>query len=361
MKNIETHLRQAVSEGASDVLIISGTPISYKRGSELVWADEVVMPDTANQTVSELYRMAGRPMDKLNATGDDDFPLSVPGLSRFRVSAYRQRGSLAAVVRVVAFSIPAPQDIGLTPEVMSIAELSHGLALVTGPSGAGKSTTLACIVDAVNSTRSAHIITLEDPVEYLHKNKKSAVSQREIGSDTQNYVSAMRACLRQTPDVILLGEMRDYETICAAVTAAETGHLVLSTLHTVGAVNTIDRIIDVFPPSQQGQIRIQLSQILRVVVSQQLLPTIEGGVTPVFEVMRINSAIRTLIREAKTHQINSVIQSSGAEGMLSMDASILAARSEGKITAATAVKYALNPGVLAKKLEDGESSGVSKP
>jgi twitching motility protein PilT len=240
--------------------------------------------------------------------------------------------------------------MGIPDEVMKTAELSHGLALVTGPSGAGKSTTLACILDEINSTRSGHIITLEDPAEYLHRNKKSAVSQREIGSDTENYVTAMRACLRQTPDVILLGEMRDAETISAVVTAAETGHLVLSTLHTVGAVNTIDRIIDVFPPNQQPQIRIQLSQVLQTVVSQQLLPTIDGGVVAAFEIMRLNNAIRNMIREAKTHQIESFIQSSSAEGMITMDASIFASFQKGKITAETAIKYSLHPDQMEKKL-----------
>ncbi len=351
MKDINTHLHEAVKAGASDIMVISGIPVSYKLGQEVVHADgDVVMPTTANYTVSEIFRMAGRDMSKFEQTGDDDFPLSVPGLSRFRVSAYRQRGSMAAVIRVVTFEIPSAEEIGIPAEVMRIARQSHGLALVTGPSGAGKTTTLACLVDSINTNRSAHIITLEDPVEYLHRNKKSAVSQREIGSDTENYVTAMRACLRQTPDVIQLGEMRDYETICAAVTAAETGHLVLSTLHTVGAVNTIDRIIDVFPPNQQSQIRIQLSQILKTVVSQQLLPGIDDSLVPVFEIMHLNSAIRNLIREAKTHQIESFIQSSSGEGMITMDSSILEAYKRGKITADTALKFSLHPEQMEKRL-----------
>ncbi len=354
MKDIRTHLNAAVSAGASDILIISGIPISYKIGQEIVHAgDEIMMPVIADTAVSEIFYLANRSMEKFNQTGDDDFPLSIPGLSRFRVSAYRQRGSMAAVIRVVAFDIPTPNDIGIPDEVMRIAQLAHGLALITGPSGAGKTTTLACLVDAINSTRSAHIITLEDPVEYLHRNKKCAISQREIGSDTENYVTAMRSCLRQTPDVIQLGEMRDYETICAAVTAAETGHLVLSTLHTVGAVNTIDRIIDVFPPNQQSQIRIQLSQILRTVVSQQLLPGINGGLVSVFEIMHLNSAIRNLIREAKTHQIESFIQSSASEGMIAMDTSIFSAYKAGKISADTAQKFSLHADQMEKKLANG--------
>lgn len=351
MKNIRTHLEAAVNAGASDILVISGMPISYKVGSELVQTDDdPVMPDIANDIVANLFELAGRSMERFENGGDDDFPLSIPGLSRFRVSAYRQRGTMAAVIRIIHFDIPNPYSIGIPAEVMKISGMHHGLALVTGPSGSGKSTTLACIVDKINETRPAHIITLEDPIEYLHRNKKSAVSQREIGSDTESYVTAMRACLRQTPDVILLGEMRDYETICAAVTAAETGHLLLSTLHTVGAVNTIDRIIDVFPPSQQHQIRIQLSQVLRTVVSQQFLPGIDGCVVPVFEIMYLNSAIRNMIRESKTHQIDSVIQSSACEGMMSMDASIVEAFRLGRITKDTAIKFSLNSDQMERKL-----------
>jgi twitching motility protein PilT len=348
--DIRRHLENAVGAGASDILVISGMPVSYKVGTELIrTGDEPVMPDLANEVVERLFRLADRSMERFNRTGDDDFPLSVPGLSRFRVSAYRQRGSMAAVIRVIRFDIPDPVSMGIPEEVMKISDMHHGLALVTGPSGAGKSTTLACIVDRINSTRAAHIITLEDPVEYLHRNKKSAVSQREIGSDTESYVTAMRACLRQTPDVILLGEMRDYETICSAVTAAETGHLLLSTLHTVGAASTIDRIIDVFPSGQQQQIRVQLSQVLRTVVSQQLLPQAGGGVVLVFEVMHLNSAIRNMIRESKTHQIDSVIQSSAGEGMISMDSSIFEVFKRGLITRDTAVKFALNSEQMERK------------
>lgn len=354
MIDVRQHLEKAVRLGASDILIISGMPVSYKIGAELTHSDDsVVMPVSANEAITALYGMAGRDMARYLSTGDDDFPLSVSGLSRFRISAYRQRGSMAAVIRVVHFDIPDYAEIGIPEEVMDISLRSHGLALITGPSGSGKTTTLACIVDRINSTRRAHIITLEDPLEFLHHNKLSAISQREIGSDTDSYVAAMRASLRQAPDVILLGEMRDYETTCAAMTAAETGHLVLSTLHTVGAVNTIDRIIDNFPPNQQQQIRIQLSQVLCCVVSQQLLPGVDGSLVPVFEIMNLNSAIRNLIRECKTHQIDSVIQSSAAEGMMTMDNSILNAVREGKITTSTAAKFALNHDQMVRKLENG--------
>lgn len=352
MSDVIAYLKKAVTVGASDILIISGMPVSLRCNGVILAEDEDnVMPDTANALVEMLYELAGRGGEKFSETGDDDFPLSVPGLSRFRVSAYRQRGSSAAVVRVVRFEIPAPESIGIPDEVMKIAEKKHGLVLVTGPTGCGKSTTLACVVDAINATRRAHIITIEDPIEYLHRNKMSAISQREIGSDTACHLSAMRACLRQTPDVIQLGEMRDYETITAAVTAAETGLLILSTLHTLGAANTIDRIIDVFPPKQQNQIRLQLSMTLQTVISQQLIPDVDGSLIPAFEIMHLNSAIRNMIRESKTHQIDTVIQSCSSENMISMDSSLVALYAKGRITAETAVKFAMSPEQVSRKIK----------
>ncbi len=352
MTDILHYLKKAVTMGASDILVISGMPVSIRSGGEILAEEEsAIMPDKADALVSNLFALAGRGMEKYNETGDDDFPLSVPGLSRFRVSAYRQRGSAAAVVRVVRFDIPDPDSLGIPKEVLCVSHKKHGLVLVTGPTGCGKSTTLACVVDAINTKRRAHIITIEDPIEYLHRNKRSAVSQREIGADTQSYLSAMRASLRQTPDVIQLGELRDYETMMAAVTAAETGLLVLSTLHTLGAANTIDRIIDAFPAKQQNQIRLQLSMTLQTVISQQLIPDKEGKLVPAFEIMHINSAIRNMIREAKTHQIDSVIQTYASEGMLSMDASIVALYRKGRISADTALKFAMNPEAVERRLQ----------
>jgi twitching motility protein PilT len=224
------------------------------------------------------------------------------------------------------------------------------VVLVTGPSGSGKSTTLACIIDRINSTRNNHIITLEEPIEFLHPHKKSIVSQREIALDTDNYLTALRAALRQTPDVILIGELRDPETISIAMTAAETGHLVISTLHTLGAANTIDRIIDVFGPQKQVQIRLQLSMVLQAVVSQQLLQVRDGSLVPAFEVMTANTAIRTMIREAKTHQIGSVILSSAQDGMVSMDNALIRLIEENLIDAQTALSYSENPESFAKRL-----------
>ena len=233
---------------------------------------------------------------------------------------------------------------------MQVAEQQHGMVLFSGTAGSGKSTTQACIIDKINHTRSGHVITLEDPIEYLHRNNTCIISQREIAIDTDNYLSALRACLRQAPDVIQLGEMRDFETICTAMTAAETGHLLIATLHTKGAVSTIDRIVDTFPSNQQGQIRIQLSMVLNTVVSQQLVPAKNGGMVPAFEVMNINSAIRNMIRDSKSYQIDNVIQTSAAEGMISMDQSLLRLYKEGHITAEIALEYAANPEQMKRKI-----------
>lgn len=350
-----TILRGAVEQQASDIFVITALPVSYKVRGVIApvpgHEEERLKVDEARALVEEMYTTAGRPMDKLKNTGDDDFSLAISGLSRFRVSTYKQRGSFAAVVRLVSFDIPDYKSLNIPESVMSIAEKTKGLVLVTGPAGGGKSTTLACIIDRINSTRNGHIITLEEPLEYLHRNKKCVISQREIGSDSEDYVAALRACLRQAPDVILVGEMRDYETIKTAMTAAETGHLVISTLHTVGASNTIDRVIDVFPPNQQQQIRVQLAQLLQCVVSQQLIPTEVGGIIPAFEVMNLNSAIRNMIRESKVHQIDSIISTSAAEGMVSMDTSIYDLYERGIISEMNALKFALNADLLKKKIQ----------
>ena len=233
------------------------------------------MPADTEALLRQIYQMANnRNFDRFLETGDDDFSCSIPGLSRFRVNTYRQRSSLAAVIRVIAFELPHPDELNIPEDVMSVADFTRGMVLVTGPAGSGKSTTMACVVDRINHSREGHIITLEDPLEYLHRHDKCIVSQREICTDTESYLVSLRATLRQSPDVILLGEMRDYETIQTAMTAAETGHLILSSLHTTGAANTIGRIVDVFEPAQQRQISIQLSMVLQAVISQQLIPDV---------------------------------------------------------------------------------------
>ncbi|MCL2633367.1 MAG: PilT/PilU family type 4a pilus ATPase [Oscillospiraceae bacterium] len=346
-------LKNAVKAKASDIFIVSGLPMSYKVGGNIEKNDKTILkPEDTEKVIREAYAMAEREPVRLIESGDDDFSISIAGLSRFRISAYKQRGTMAAVIRIVPFDIPLYSELNIPEDVMSISEKTKGLVLVTGPAGGGKSTTLACIINRVNSTRNGHIITLEEPIEYLHRNDKSIISQREVRADTEGYVPALRAALRQSPDVILVGEMRDYETISTAMTAAETGHLVISTLHSVGAANTIDRIIDVFPPNQQPQIRVQLSQLLQSVVSQKLIPAVDGTLVPAFEIMHCNNAIRNMIRESKIHQIDTVINASAAsDGMISMDNSILRLYKSGIITRENALAFAEYPDLMERKLK----------
>ena len=344
-------LQKATNANASDIFIVAGLPLSYKVNGILHSEGERLMPKDTELLIRSIYELDGnRSMNHFLETGDDDFSFAVPGLSRYRVSTYKQRGSLAAVIRVIAFELPNPEILGIPSVVLSLTSLTKGLVLVTGPAGSGKSTTLACLVDRINSSRQNHIITLEDPLEFLHRHKKSIVSQREISTDTDNYLTALRAALRQSPDVILLGEMRDHETIQTVMTAAETGHLVLSSLHTVGAANTISRIIDVFEPSQQHQIAVQLSMVLRAVVSQQLVPSINGEMIPAFEIMIMTPAISNMIRDNKIHQIEGIIYTSAKEDMISMDNSLLQLYKENKISRETALQYCTNAEMIRKRL-----------
>ena len=344
-------LTTAANQHASDIFIIAGRPLSIKTDGHLTNYGERLMPDDTKQILECIYQMANnRDINRLLNTGDDDFSFSIPGLSRFRINAYKQRGSLAAVIRVIAFQLPDPSELSIPDDVMQTADYTKGMVLVTGSAGSGKSTTMACLIDRINHSREGHIITLEDPLEYLHRHDRCIVSQREICTDTENYLTSLRATLRQSPDVILLGEMRDHETIQTAMTAAETGHLVLSSLHTLGAANSISRIIDVFEPAQQHQIIVQLSMVLQAVISQQLIPDVNGKVIPVFEVMRLTPAIRNMIRDNKLHQIEGVIASSSQDQMRSMDHSLVELYKQGRIHKDTAIKYALNPDMIRHKL-----------
>ena len=350
--NVIDFLQKAVSSGASDMFIIAGLPASLRINGNIVHLNDTkLLPADTENIILQIYNLAGnRNIETLELTGDDDFSFAVPGLSRFRVSAYKQRGSFSVVVRVITFELPDPKVLGIPDYIMDFANFSKGLVLITGPAGSGKSTTLACLIDHINHTQSKHIITLEDPLEFLHRHDKSIVSQREINVDTESYVTALRACLRQSPDVILLGEMRDYETIHVAMTAAETGHLIFSTLHTIGAANTIDRIIDIFPPNQQRQIAVQLSMVLQAVVTQQLVPTIDDHMVPAFEIMTVTPAIRNMIRDNKIPQIDGILYSSANQNMISLDTSLVNLYKSGRISKDTALSYATNREMIQRRL-----------
>lgn len=348
---IQEILKTGLEMGGSDIFLIPGSPISLKRGGEIFpITSERVMPDSSAELLRQIYQLANREIEELEKRGDDDFSFSVKGAGRFRCNAYKQRSSLAAVLRIVTFGLPDSKRMHIPQAVMDLYSQKNGMILVTGPAGSGKTTTLACLIDQINQKRSGHIITIEDPIEYIHSHQKCLVSQRELDLDTESYETALRAALRQTPDVILLGEMRDFETIQTALTAAETGQLLLSTLHTIGAAKTIDRIVDVFPAGQQAQIRVQLSMVLRAVVSQRLLPVVDGGLEPVFEIMIVNPAIQNMIREGKIHQMDNVIYAGGEAGMQTMDGDILRLYKAGRITKETALTYAVNPELLGRKL-----------
>lgn len=344
-------LQKAVVLGGSDVFIVPGASVSVKVNNDLVNLTEQRMaPADTERLVRQMYELAHRDFSLLDREGDDDFSFAILNVSRFRCNAYRQRGTVAAICRIVNFELPDPGKMAIPDIVLGLSALRSGMILVTGPAGSGKSTTLACMVDRINATRSGHIVTIEDPIEYLHRHQKSLVSQREVPNDAATFSRALRAALRQAPDVVMLGEMRDLDTIRTAITAAETGHLLLSSLHTIGAAKTVDRIIDTFPAEQQAQIRVQLSMVLKAVVSQRLVPTVEGGRIPVFEVMTVNAAIQNMIRDGRTHQIDNVIYGGSDKNMLSMDAELQRLVRERKITRETALVYAANPDTLAKRI-----------
>ncbi len=348
--SVEEILLKAKQAGASDVHITVGVPPKMRVNGDLITMDyERMLPPDTHRVVEDI--MNDVQLQRFEERGEYDMSFSIPNIGRYRVNAYKQRGSAAIALRLVGTEIPAPEALGVPPSVIDLSQRKRGLVLVTGPTGSGKSTTLAAIIDKINNTRDAHIITLEDPIEYLHSHKLSMVNQREIGLDTQSYANALRAALREDPDVILVGEMRDFETISIAITAAETGHLVFSTLHTIGAASTVDRVIDVFPPHQQQQIRVQLSNVLEAVVSQQLIPTADGrGRVAAFEVMHANHAVRNLIREGKSHQLVSVMQTNRKLGMITMDEAIQQLYMEGRISREMAVQFSTDPDAMSIKL-----------
>ncbi|NLL94068.1 MAG: type IV pilus twitching motility protein PilT [Clostridiales bacterium] len=347
---VEEILTVAKELKASDVHIAVGIPPKVRVHGELMNMNYPMLTKDDSDSIIKSV-MNTRQMEILEEKGEVDFSLSIPKVGRFRVNVFRQRGTLSAALRLVNTIIPRPEDLGVPPSVVNLFKKKRGLVLVTGPTGSGKSTTLASIINVINENLPAHVITLEDPIEYLHSHKMATVNQREIGMDSLSYKNALRAALREDPDVVLVGEMRDLETISIAITAAETGHLVFSTLHTIGAAATIDRIIDVFPPHQQQQIRIQLAMVLEAVVSQQLIATADGkSRVAAFEVLHSTPAIKNLIRENKTFQIASTMQTNKKMGMQTMDDALFYLYAQGIISRDNALNYAQDPQSLERKL-----------
>ena len=352
-------LKTATEAGASDVHLTVGLPPKMRINGRLVtltaydengveFNGKLLPPDT--KAIAESI-MNEKQLAIFEERGEYDMSYSILDLGRYRVNVYKQRGSVAMALRLVGTEVPEPEVLGVPESVMELYNHKRGLVLVTGPTGSGKSTTLASIINKINHNREAHVITLEDPIEYLHRHDLSIVNQREIGLDSNSYANALRAALREDPDVIQVGEMRDFETISVAITAAETGHLVLSTLHTIGAASTVDRVIDVFPPHQQQQIRVQLANVIEAVVSQQLIPTADGrGRVAAFEVLYATPAVRNQIREGKTHMLSSIMQTNGKLGMITMDESILQLYRSGKIDREMAIQFAQDPDTMSKKL-----------
>lgn len=351
MSRIEDILKEAKENGASDVHITVGLPPKMRLNGKLIAMEnyEKMLPADTRQIADEV--MNDKQREKLEENGQHDMSFSIPGVGRYRLNVFRQRGSIAMAFRVVATQIPSAESLGIPDTVIDLYNRKRGLVLVTGPTGSGKSTTLASIIDRINNNREAHVITLEDPIEFTYQHRMSIVNQREIGTDSNSYANALRAALREDPDVILVGEMRDLETISTAITAAETGHLVLSTVHTIGASNTVDRLIDVFPPHQQQQIRIQLASVIEAIVSQQLIPSTDGVTRQAaFEVLHVNSAVRNLIREGKSHQLITVMQTNRKFGMITMDDAIIQMYKDQKISREMAIQFAQDPENMQMKM-----------
>jgi twitching motility protein PilT len=344
-------LLEVIERNASDLHLTAGAhPTVRVRGRLQPLEDYPVM--TTEQTRETIYSiLTNDQRQRLETDWQIDFAYAIPGRARFRVNAYYQRGAIGAAFRLIPVSIKTVEELGLPIVLHELAKRPRGFVLVTGPTGSGKSTSLAAVIDEINRTRDEHIMTIEDPIEFLHGHKRCIINQREIGADAQTFAGGLKAALRQDPDVILVGEMRDLETIHTALTAAETGHLVFATLHTQDAPQTIDRIIDVFPPSQQQQVRVQLSVALQGIVTQQLLPTADGaGRVAACEVLLATPAIRNLIREGKTHQIYSSLQTGASLGMQTMDAALATLVRSGKITQKLAEARSSTPDELRRLL-----------
>lgn len=346
--NIKDLLQLTVDRNASDLHIIAGVPPTLRIDGQLssVPSETVLTPEVINNHLKEA--LSSEQLEKLMVNKELDFSFPFSDKARFRVNAYTQKGSSALAFRRIPLEIPAIDSLGLPKILHSFSALRQGFVLVTGPTGHGKSTTLAAMLNEINRARSEHIVTIEDPIEFIIRPNKSIISQREMGGDTHSWQIALRSVLREDPNVVLVGEMRDYETIAAALTIAETGHLVFATLHTNSAAQTIDRIVDVFPEEQQGQVRLQLSNVIEAVFSMRLIPAIAGGRVVGYEVMLGTSAIRTSIREGKTHQIESILQTSQEVGMNTLEKSLVELVRQGKITLEMAQSYSLRPEELTR-------------
>lgn len=348
--NIIQVLQKTVDMKGTDLHITVAVPPMMRINGRLEpYGSDRLTPEDTEDIVRQVLNE--EQMNVLDEEGEVDLSLTIPNVSRFRINAFKQRGSYSLAIRIIWMRIPTIDELGFPQVFKDLALKPRGLVLVTGPTGSGKSTTLATMVNHINQNRCCHILTLEEPIEYLHRHGESIINQREIGSDTKSFVKALRAALREDPDVILVGEMRDLETIATAITAAETGHLVLSTLHTTGAALSIDRIIDVFPPFQQQQIRIQLASVLEGIISQQLLPRADGqGIVACFEILIANNAISNLIREGKTHQIPTIMQTNIKNGMRMMDQSLSEMVRCGVITRDLAITRCVDVEMLTRYL-----------
>ena len=355
MTTITELLQLVVDKEASDLHIITGSPPTLRIDGALVFVgSDVVTHDWAEEVVLSL--LTEEQKDQFRTNRELDFSYEFQDKGRFRVNAYYQQGQPAAALRLIHSVIRTTEELQLPKVIHNFAVLKQGMVLVTGPTGHGKSSTLAAIIEEINQTRAEHVVTIEDPIEFLYRPKKSIISQREMKSDTHSWDVALRSVLREDPDVVLVGEMRDYETIAAALTVAETGHLMLATLHTNSAAQTIDRIIDVFPEAQQQQVRQQLAATLEAVISQRLVPAISGGRVPALEILLGTPAIRNLIREGKSHQLGNVIQTSGALGMVTLEMSLAAWVNPGVIKSDVARIYSIRPEELERMLANAPGS-----